>query len=310
MSKTKLLFDLIMFVNTKRSFTAQDVADEFQVSIRTARRYLMEISELGVPMFTEQGRGGGYRVLKNRVLPPILFEENEALAIFFAFRSLAFYESLPFETDIESASRKLFVRLPEDIQRQIHKLESVLAFWNPQRGVSSPYLKEILMASMENSLLRITYQSQTGNTQREIVPIGIYANDGLWYMPACEVRQDRVRLFRVDRIASLQITGITHEMNIKLLDWLRSYPVASPVRLQVVLTREGLRQCQSQPWFHPQELNHEAGTATLDTIIDENDIGFMASFFAKLGTEAKVLEPERMIDRIRNHALLLLSHYS
>lgn len=56
MSKTKLLFDLIMYVNAKRSFTAEDVAHEFNVSVRTAHRYLMELSEIGVPLYTEPGR--------------------------------------------------------------------------------------------------------------------------------------------------------------------------------------------------------------------------------------------------------------
>ncbi|WP_372633929.1 helix-turn-helix transcriptional regulator [Cohnella sp.] len=73
MSKARLLFDLIMYVNTKRSFTAQDVAYEFNISLRTAHRYLLELSDLGIPIYTEQGRKGGYRTLKNRTLPPHYF---------------------------------------------------------------------------------------------------------------------------------------------------------------------------------------------------------------------------------------------
>src|SRR5690242_2767289 len=124
MSKAKRIFDLIMYVNTKRNFTAQDVAYEFNISVRTAHRYLMEISELGVPIYTEQGRNGGYRTLENRVLPPITFDENEATAIFFAFQSLKYYKSLPFDTNIDSASRKLYASLPEDAKKKISRLES------------------------------------------------------------------------------------------------------------------------------------------------------------------------------------------
>ncbi|GEC88372.1 helix-turn-helix transcriptional regulator [Brevibacillus brevis] len=91
MSKAKLLFDLIMYVNASRRFTAQDVAHEFNVSVRTAHRYLTELSEMGVPLYTEPGRSGGYRVLDNRILPPILLNENEAFSIFFSFQSLKYY---------------------------------------------------------------------------------------------------------------------------------------------------------------------------------------------------------------------------
>lgn len=82
MSKTKLLFNLIMYVNAMRNFTVEDAAHEFHVSVRTSHRYLMELSEMGVPLYTESGRNGGNRMLDNRALPPIIFNENEAFVIF------------------------------------------------------------------------------------------------------------------------------------------------------------------------------------------------------------------------------------
>jgi predicted DNA-binding transcriptional regulator YafY len=136
MTKTKLLFELIMYVNTKKSFTAQDIAYEFNISVRTAHRYLVELSDMGIPLYTEQGRNGGYRILKNRVLPPIIFDENEAFAIFFAFQSLKYYRSLPFDLNIDSASRKLYISLPDDTKNKVERLDSVLSFWNQKRSVS------------------------------------------------------------------------------------------------------------------------------------------------------------------------------
>lgn len=312
MSKTKLLFDLIMYVNSKRDFTAQDVANEFRVSVRTAHRYLMEISELGVPIYTEQGRNGGYRTLKNRVLPPVLFDENEALSIFFAFRSLAFYESLPFDADIESASRKLLATLPEDAKQKIGQLKTVLSFWNPKRGVSAPYLKELIEAAAESRIISMEYRSKSGNKTRDAVPIGVYANDGLWYMPAFDMEKRKIRLFRIDRILSLTVTEETYEVEAGLMEWLQSYTITSPVRLLVELTREGVRECQSKPWYNPILLDkgRENGIAgIIDTVIDRNEIAFTAAFFAQLGKEARVLEPQEMVDRIRSHAQSLLNHY-
>lgn len=313
MSKTKLLFDLIMYANSKRNFTAQDVADEFGVSVRTAHRYLMEIEALGVPIYTEQGRNGGYRTLKNRVLPPVSFDENEALAIFFAFRSLRHYESLPFDADIDSASRKLFALLPEDVKPKISRLEHVLSFWNPKRSVKAPFLKDLIDAAVERRIVTITYLSKSGSKARDVVPIGVYANDGLWYMPAFDMGRRMVQLFRVDRIESLQVTEETYEVQTELAEWLEHYTVTSPVRLWVELTREGLRQCQSSPWFDPVPLEEEGENGTagiIDTMIDRNDIGFTAAFFAGLGKEAKVIEPREIIDRIWSSAQTLIQHYS
>jgi predicted DNA-binding transcriptional regulator YafY len=163
MTKTKLIFELIMYVNTKRNFTAQDIANEFNISVRTAHRYLMELSDLGVPLYTEQGRNGGYRILKNRILPPIIFDESEAFAIFFAFQSLKYYKSLPFDINIDSASRKLYISLPDDTKHKVERLESVLSFWSQKRSVSSPFLTDIIEASIENHILIIEYLSKSEN---------------------------------------------------------------------------------------------------------------------------------------------------
>lgn len=76
MSKAKRLLDILMFVTTKRKFTAQELADEFNISVRTIHRYLLDLSDMGLPIYAEQGRNGGYTVLKDRILPPILFTEE------------------------------------------------------------------------------------------------------------------------------------------------------------------------------------------------------------------------------------------
>lgn len=82
MSKSKRLLDLMMTVNRKRKFTVRELADEFGVSTRTILRDLQELGELGVPLYSEVGPHGGYQVLNERILPPIAFTEEEAVAIF------------------------------------------------------------------------------------------------------------------------------------------------------------------------------------------------------------------------------------
>lgn len=89
MSKSKRLMELMMTVNRKRRFTVKELAQEFGVSSRTILRDLQELSELGVPLYSEVGPHGGYQVLNERVLPPIAFTEEEAVSIFFASHALA-----------------------------------------------------------------------------------------------------------------------------------------------------------------------------------------------------------------------------
>lgn len=81
--KTKKLFELMFYINAKRYFTAREVAEEFDMSVRTVQRYLLDLQELGVPLYAEKGKYGGYRVLNNRVLPPLFFSEEEGKMMYF-----------------------------------------------------------------------------------------------------------------------------------------------------------------------------------------------------------------------------------
>lgn len=313
MSKAKLLFDLIMYVNAKRQFTAQDVAYEFNVSLRTAHRYLSEIEGLGVPLYTEPGRNGGFRLLNNRVLPPILFNENEAFSIFFAFQSQKYYHSLPFDIDMTSVSNKLYSILPLDTRKKIDHLDEVLAYWNQKRSVPSHYLKEIIETAIEKQVVQIEYMSKSGNSLREVAPIGIYAYDGFWYMPAFDIANTKVKLFRTDRIIKLKRLERIYSPNMTLNEWLLSHTEQEPkvpIRLYVELTKEGLRQCRSIPWLEPYAVMKNQNQGYIDTVIDQTEIEFVSHYFFQLGTEAKVIEPQEIVSRICELSQKLLNHYT
>lgn len=312
MTKAKMLFDLILYVNARRRFTAEEVAHEFGVSVRTAHRYLAELSGMGVPLYTEPGRHGGYRVLGSRMLPPVLMNESEAFAIFFAFQSLKYYRSLPFGIDIASVSRKLYASLPPDARQRIDRLDAVLSFWNKKRGAPSPYLREIMEAASDKRVLEIRYQSARRDTNREVAPIGVYAYDGYWYMPAVDLDRDEIRVFRLDRILELRDTGKTRDPGIRLDRWLDNLTdeePGDPVRLYAELTREGVRRCLSQPWLEPHVRRTDDGRGYVDMMMDRSEIAFAAAFFLQLGTDAKVVRPAEVTDRIREKLREMMAHY-
>lgn len=70
MQKSQRLIQMIMLINARKSFTVNELANEFGLSSRTITRDLQELSELGVPLYSVQGRGGGYKLLQERLLPP------------------------------------------------------------------------------------------------------------------------------------------------------------------------------------------------------------------------------------------------
>lgn len=310
MTKAKRLIDILLFVSVKKKFTAQEIADTFHISVRTVHRYLLDLSDMGLPIYAEQGRHGGYTVLSNAILPPILFTEEEAVAIFFAFQSLHYYRDLPFNTEMKSVSQKLYESLQKEAKKKVDTLQSYIAFWNPKRAITTPLLTDVLEAIINQSQLHIQYESKSGITSKHIQPIGVYAHDGLWYMPALLLSNERILLFRVDRIKGIKISEANHKTTMNLQQWLETdNEPQQPIRLYVELSSEGVRQCLSEPHLEKAVVRHSDGTGYIDTIIDQHELHFNSSLFFRLGQHAIVKEPYALIQLIRQHAYELLAIY-
>lgn len=85
LSKAKRLLDILIFASAKRKFTAQEIADEFNISVRTVHRYILDLSDMGLPIYAEQGRNGGYKVLTNNMLPPFYLPKKKQFPSFLLF---------------------------------------------------------------------------------------------------------------------------------------------------------------------------------------------------------------------------------
>ncbi|QDD81886.1 Transcriptional regulator, DeoR family [Bacillus cereus] len=311
LSKAKRLLDILIFASAKKAFTAQEIADEFNISVRTVHRYILDLSNMGLPIYAEQGRNGGYKVLTNRVIPPILFTEEEAVSIFLAFQSLSYYRDLPFNTEINSVTHKLYSSLQHDAKAKVDKIRSYIAFWNPKRTIDTPLLNEVLTAAIENKNLHFQYESKTGIKTKHVHPIGVYAHDGLWYLPSYDYDRKKVLLYRIDRILSILSTKENEDTFMNLEEWFSSNSnvVHIPTQLHVLLSTEGVRQCKSVPYLEEFVIVNEDGTGYINSTIDKGEINFITPLFYRLGKDAKVLEPTELIDGLRMRAKEFLHMY-
>ncbi|MEB9405014.1 YafY family protein [Bacillus cereus] len=311
LSKAKRLLDILIFASAKKAFTAQEIADEFNISVRTVHRYILDLSDMGLPIYAEQGRNGGYKVLTTRVIPPILFTEEEAVSIFFAFQSLSYYRDLPFNTEINSVTHKLYSSLQHDAKAKVDKIRSYIAFWNPKRTIETPLLNEVLTAAIENKNLHFQYESKSGVKTKHVHPIGVYAHDGLWYLPSYDYDRKKVLLYRIDRILSILSTEENEDTFMNLEKWFTSNSnvVHNPTQLHVLLTTEGVRQCKSVPYLEEFVIVNEDGTGYINSTIDKGEINFITPLFYRLGKDAKVLKPIELIDGLRMRAKEVLHMY-
>lgn len=322
MSKSKRLMELMLAVHRKRSFTVKELAQEFGVSSRTMLRDLQELGELGVPLYSEVGPHGGYRLLNERMLPPIAFSEEEAVAVFFASHALRHYRDLPFETEMSSALQKFYLHMPQEVRSKIDDMRDRVDFRAPYRNQAAPFLNVLLEAAIRRQTVCIGYDGKTGVEERVILPVGIYASNGFWYCPAyCLNRQD-YRLFRCDRIVAAEILvpepekptlvvdGLAEAEQVHLGIWDTVHDKASElIPLFVELSREGCRRCETELWPQPRIHKREDGTGWIDSRIPKSEVGYFAHFFMGLGMDAHVLEPPALVVAIQTMLDKLMERY-
>lgn len=320
MSKSKRVMELMIAVNKRKKFTVRELAEEFQVSARTIMRDLQVLSELGVPLYSEYGPNGGYRVLNERMLPPITFSEQEAVAMFFAYQSLQHYGALPFEEESITALNKFYYYLPDDTKGKIDKMKQRVVFWTPRRHTDNPYLRPLLDASLQQQAIQVVYDSKEGAKCRVIQPIGVYSHNGYWYCPAYCHLKERFLLFRVDRILKVEpaedSVSAVDLSQYSIMDWF--YPKSSELMgtdadgsLEVVvrLTKEGVRRCQWEAYYKDALHVNQDDTGTLRLRIFASEQDYYISYFLGFGADAVIMEPESMVERVRSAVKRLTEAY-
>lgn len=303
-----------MMVNRKKRFTVRELAQEFGVSKRTILRDLQELSEMGVPLYSEAGPHGGYQVLNERILPPIAFSEDEAISIFFAIHALRHYISLPFDTEYESIKKKFYLNLSGDIRDAIDKMKDRVDFVSVYQQEKIPFLKRLLEASIEQAVLIIKYEKNGEITNRSIQPIGIYANGGKWYCPSYSFFSKDYRVFRCDRIKSVEGDENNHPIDLSNIYLKNRFSLINTkeytYQLNVELTNKGVEMYKSEKWANIELSKREDGTGILKGNISKSDIYFFCNYFITFGEEAFIKSPSELIECTKEKLIQILNQYN
>lgn len=182
-----------------RGRTARQLADRFEVSVRTIERDLSALGQAGVPLATRQGRGGGFTLDRSMTLPPLNFTPGEAAAVAVALSST---DNVLFRRDARSALHKIVSAMPERALAEARtRAAKVRLLVQQVPDPDAEVAQTIWRAVRDNQVLRIHYLDVGGvETTREIEPQHVVVGPNGSYLTAwCHLRQDD-RVFRMDRI--------------------------------------------------------------------------------------------------------------
>ncbi|MEZ5139760.1 MAG: WYL domain-containing protein [Acidimicrobiales bacterium] len=200
------LVAILLLLQQRGQVTCAEVAEELEVSERTARRDLDALSMAGIPVYAVQGRGGGWRLAGGGRTDLSGLTAEEARALFQVAGPHAAATA-----EVKAALRKLVRALPEPLrERALAASDAVLVEPSPWGGgeevARPPLLDRVQQAVVDREQLRARYVDRTGaETERELAPLGIVAKGRSWYLLAQTDRGRRT--LRIDRLQAVEPTG-------------------------------------------------------------------------------------------------------
>lgn len=302
---TRLLTALDL-LQSRPGVTAAQLAQRLEVEARSVRRYITMLQEMGIPVEAERGRYGGYRLRPGFKLPPLMWTEDEALAITLglqAIRQQGLARTIP---TVESALAKVEHVLPLALRTRIQAAQEtvVLDLATRVRVELSAYILTLSTAAHRGQRVWLRYQTPGSEAnEREFDCWGLLYHGERWYaIGYCHLRQT-TRIFRLDRILAVEPREerFMRPADFDCLDYAIQSFVAIPSRwFAEILLQASLEQIRQEA---------PATFVTLEETPDgilmrayDDDLDHMARFLVKLGCPFRVVQPPELVKALRELA--------
>ncbi|PDP88196.1 transcriptional regulator [Glycomyces fuscus] len=201
---TERVLMLLGLLQQRRVWTGPELADRLGVTPRTVRRDVDRLRALGYPVHASQGVGGGYRLGPGRDLPPLLLDDEEAIATVVSLLAGAGGADGGAGDAALRALTKLDRVLPTRLRHEVRTLAgSVESFGAGRTPVDPEVLMTLAGACRDEVETGFDYPSGSGVRRRRVEPYRLVASDRRWYLLAYDLDRDGWRSFRVDRMAGV-----------------------------------------------------------------------------------------------------------
>lgn len=206
-SPTARLLAVLELLQSNKQMSGAEIAERLEVDIRTVRRYITTLRDMGIPIEGERGVFGAYQLQRGHRLPPLLYTEDEAVALALGLIALKAFHFPVDAVAVEGALAKTERVIPEIAFQRVQSLRKAIIF-NPSVYISQPpqlahnqFVVVLSSAIQEQRCVHLSYQSWKGDvTERDVSPYALVYNEGYWYTVGyCHLR-DELRTFRLDRM--------------------------------------------------------------------------------------------------------------
>lgn len=214
MSTSARMLQLLSLLQTHRYWPGHELAGRLGISPRTLRRDVERLRDLGYPVDADRGVGGGYQLAAGAALPPLVIDDEEAVAIAVGLQAAAQGTIAGIEESAVQALAKVVQVMPPRLRQRVDALRAmtVPAVWNGNGGdvptIDAGTLTTVALACRDDERLQFTYTAKDGTgTDRHVEPHRLVSLGRRWYLVAYDLTRHDWRSFRLDRLTEPHRTG-------------------------------------------------------------------------------------------------------
>jgi predicted DNA-binding transcriptional regulator YafY len=309
------LLSLIMLLQSRSSWKASELADELNVSVRTIHRYMGMLEEMGIPLYSERGRYGGFSLVRGYKLPPLIFTAEEATVLYMGANLVRDVWGQTYDDAATAVTAKLDNVLPDDLRAEVAQLQQRLAVGRLAARDYRPWestIHTLRQCIINRRCVRLTYRGivRQEETGRVVEPYGLAFQWGQWYLAAfCRLRQD-MRTFRIDRIQQIEplAEAFTMPGDFDAREYLqRAMEYESPHRVVVRLDARVARSVREWDSNWLEITDYDDGSISVQ--FGTADLNWATGWVLSYGAAAKALEPPELVKRVREAAESTLQRY-
>ena len=299
MTSSRLL-TLLSLLQTRRDWPGGELADRLEVSRRTIRRDVERLRGLGYPVESLTGPAGGYRLAAGAAMPPLLLDDDEAIAIAVGLRTAARASVTGIEETSVRALVKLEQVLPAHLRRRVQALGAATMSLPAAGPTVDPQCLTVLAgACRDHECVRFAYNARDGTSgRRDVEPHALVNRGRRWYLVCWDRVRDDWRTFRVDRIAEPSATAVRFAP--------RELPAADPAAFveQRMSSLPGRYEARLTLHVPADAIRPYWGTVTpiddhtCEYRTGDDDLAWLATRIVMLGVDFEVHEPPELLEQL------------
>ncbi|MBU3914543.1 YafY family transcriptional regulator [bacterium] len=316
MNRIDRLTAILIHLQSKKIVKAKEIANRFEISIRTVYRDIRALEDAGIPIGAQAGEG--YSIVEGYYLPPVMFTRKEAGALLFGGKLIEKFSDKSIKESFESSLFKIRSVLGDDDKEYIETLNTNIEVLNATPRIkgkrSEDFLADLQLHVGQHKMVEIVYHSSYKNelTTRLIEPIGLCFWGANWHLIAyCSLRND-YRDFRVNRIREMTSTGMffnpdQHDSLQNLVRDLNTQVDLSPVTVKF---KEAMVAAIADQKYYQGlvEERHVTDGVEMDFMI--SSIPYFSKWILTFIDEVEIVSPNALKKLLKDYAAKLYKHYS